>query len=308
MHSFLPYILTLLIFSQVNVFAQKSPDKDVESGIDITFKNNDGRIISARSWPAGLPSNAQVVLCPKGMRRSSANDVKKKYPYEWTVKYDNIYIEINDGLVVEGMNEYGFSASLMWLKNCKLAKKDKEHIPIAASIAVNFFIDHFKSIDTALLAIWDIRIFDDMEMENNWPFRIVLHDSMGATAYIEYIEGQCRVYTSDLPSCIIAGPDYARLLTIEHLQDSMPGSTAEHLFIQAKEGLSHPETFISGSNCFDVFNSLEKLADDGFLILREHSSGISFFQIIFNKMHVRDHVFFINNLNHLAGEERQKLY
>ncbi len=176
-------------------------------------------------------SGAEVVYCPAGIRRSSPNDVRKRHTFDWESKYNNIYVKLPGGLIVEGMNDQGFSASLMFLENSVLPGSDKVHIPIAVSLSVNFFIDHFNSVDTALLAIWDIRLFDDLAASSGWPFRIVLHDSTGATACFEYVEGQKRVYTPDPPSLIVDGPNYARLLTLRHISDSIPLGKAEHRFM-----------------------------------------------------------------------------
>lgn len=176
-------------------------------------------------------TNSEVVFCPSGIERSSGNDVRKRYPFSWTVKYNNIYLKNAEGIVYEGMNEYGFSASLMFLQDSQLPEKEKELIPIGASLAVNFFIDHFKCIDTALLAIWDIRIFDDLSLEGGWPFRIVLHDTSGASAYIEYLDGNRNVYTPDDPAFIVSGPDYARLIELEYIAEALPENRAEQLFL-----------------------------------------------------------------------------
>lgn len=186
---------------------------------------------------SGLQKDAQIVFCPAGIDRSSPNDVKKRFPFDWTVKYNNIYIENQNGIVIDGMNEHGFSASLMHLDKGRLPEKDKEFIPIAASLVVNFFIDHFKCIDTALLAIWDIRIFDDIGLDCGWPFRIVLHDSTGATAYIEYVEGHREVYTPDAPVAIVEGPSFARLLTIKYIPDSLASNDAEKRYLELEKSL-----------------------------------------------------------------------
>ncbi|MDT8393138.1 MAG: hypothetical protein RQ761_04805 [Bacteroidales bacterium] len=186
-------------------------------------------------------SNATMVVCPEGIERSSPNDIKKRWGFKWKVRYDNIYFKTSSGLVVEGMNKHGFSASLMLLKNSRLPEKEKELIPIGASLAVNFYIDHFKSIDTALLAVWDTRIFDDMDMECEWPFRIILHDSCGATAYIEHINSRLRVYTPEAPCAITSGADYARLLMLKYMPDSLPANKAEERFL-------HYDQILPGKN------------------------------------------------------------
>ncbi len=227
MRIYLAYITIILLlfpafsYAQINIDCE---DWELESG---TYSSVAPLPSTKTSIDSVLMKDARIVFCPAGIERYSSNDVKKRYPFEWKVKYNNFYLRTSGGIVFEGMNEHGFSASLMFLKNSRLPDKEKELIPIAASLTINFFIDHFKCIDTALLAIWDIRIFDDIGLECGWPFRIVLHDSTGSTAIVEYVRGTRQVYTPDPPALIVGGPDYARLITISHLPDSIPGNEAE---------------------------------------------------------------------------------
>jgi penicillin V acylase-like amidase (Ntn superfamily) len=266
MHRIYIAFLILSLSFPAGMLSQENPlceDKAVR--IDILEKN-DSTVFSVRFIPS-VEHDTRIVFCPAGIKRSSPNDIKKRFPFEWTVKYNNIYLLASDGLIFEGMNQHGFSASLMFLSNSRLPEKDKEHIPIASSLAVNFFIDHFKCIDTALLAVWDIRIFDDIQLDCGWPFRIILHDSTGATAYIEYINGERQVYTPDAPAVIVGGPSYARLLTIKYLEDSIPTTKAESNFLQ----LSNSADLIGDS--LEILRYEDIDAANSLLILKELLSG-----------------------------------
>lgn len=261
-------IVFLILFFPAGINAQNSICEILleEIGTDISSQNDEG--IFTLSILSSPTENADIIYCPAGIERFSPNDVKKKFSFEWTVKYNNIYLENSEGIVFEGMNEHGFSASLMYLNNSRLAKKNKEFIPIAASLSVNFFIDHFKCIDTALLAVWDIRIFDDIGLACGWPFRIVLHDSTGATAYIEYINGKRQVYTPEAPTSIVEGPSYARLLTIKHIADSVAITNAERRYLAFEDAMmisTFPENL---KELLAVYEGLP-----GFLfIIKKHST------------------------------------
>lgn len=208
--------------------AQNTLNTHLGSGSD--FAMSDSLPMSIMMLEEKFAHQTDVIFCPAGIQRSSQDDRKKRYAFDWISRYNNIYFRNSEGLVYEGMNEHGFSASLLFLDESRLAKKEKEQIPIGASLAVNFFIDHFKCIDTALLAIWDIRIYNDLEQ--GCPFRIVLHDSTGATAYVEYIDGSRQVYTPDEPAFIVAGPEYARLIKLAHIPEESPESKIEELYLE----------------------------------------------------------------------------
>ena len=259
------YLLILLLLTPAYLHAQVSincDEWDYESGTDLL--PYDSIPFSITMLSSGLMKNAQISFCPSGIKRSSPNDVKKRHNFEWIVKYNNIYLQTSEGLVFEGMNEHGFSASLMFLNNSRLPEKEKEHIPIAASLSINFFIDHFKCIDTALLAVWDIRIFNDLDLECGWPFRIVLHDSIGATAYIEYVDGSRRVYTPEPPALIVGGPEYARLITLKYLPDSIPVSEAEKRYLDILDTTDIPDI------SFTLLQHYNESNNHFYGILRDH--------------------------------------
>ena len=220
-------ILSVFLAIATQSGAQQGLNSYLGSGSD--FSMSDSLPMSIRMLEEEFAEQTEFVFCPAGIERLSQDDRKKRYVFDWESKYNNIYLRNRDGLVYEGMNEHGFSASLVFLEECELPPKDKELIPIAASLAVNFFIDHFTCVDTALLAIWDIRIYDDIGQ--GWPFRIVLHDTSGATAYLEYINGSRQVYTPDDPSFIVAGPDYARLIKLAYIPEEKPESDIEKLYL-----------------------------------------------------------------------------
>ena len=225
-------IIFILILLSYTASAQQNDNCqkwDLESGSDLSTYEN--LPFSMSLIAESLVKNSTVVFCPAGITRTSPNDFKKRYAFSWDVKYNNIYFKSDDGLVFEGMNEHGFSASLIFLKECELPETEKEMIPIGGSMVVNFFIDHFTCVDTALLAVWDIRIFDDLGLDCGWPFRLVLHDTSGATAYLEYIDGRRQLFTPEYPAFIPGGPDYSRLLTLEHITDSVPRNKAESMYL-----------------------------------------------------------------------------
>lgn len=232
-------IMALLLYTSVS--GQVSYDcvrLSADRGIDIMYTSEEAS--SFRALPAYLLQGSEIILCPAGHKRVSSNDYKKRWAYKWQVKYPNLYIQTAGGLVLEGMNMHGFSASLQYLEHNRLPETEETLIPIASSLAINFFIDHFKCIDTALLAVWDTRIFDDIGGKCAWPFRIILHDSTGSTAYIEHIGGRLRVFTPDVPAMVCGGPDYSRFLTIKYIEDSIASTPAEQDFLYFTRHMERP--------------------------------------------------------------------
>jgi hypothetical protein len=228
------YLLILLLLAAQLLAAQEEICKEevMEHASDLMYESGTGMgIISEGTWNKNIFEDADIVMCRPGFWRSSPGDVKKRFGFEWKVRYSNVYITTRDGIAVEGMNEHGLSASLLPLEESRLPAREAELIPLAGSMAVNFFIDYFKSIDTALLAVWDIRLFNDLDLPCGYPFRIVLHDTTGNTLYLEYIEGIPFVYTPEAPAFIVGGPPYSRLLTLKHIKDSTPRSQAEEKYV-----------------------------------------------------------------------------
>ena len=274
-------IFALFFVFPCAIVAQVSLDCDklvMDAGTDIIIKDNIS-VISARSWYPTLSGDARIVFCPAGIERSSPNDVKKRCPFEWTVKYDNIYVEVFDGIVIEGMNEHGLSVSLMFHEKSRLPKKEKTLIPIAASLWTRFFLDHFKCIDTAMLAVWDIRLFSDLDSKDDWPFRLVLHDSTAATAYIEYVDGNLRVYDPDPPAAITDGPDYASLLIEKYIPTGVSHESPAGRFIRAEDTLMKYRHPINIASVLEILEYLGKNNQKAsWLLARNHREAALQFQ------------------------------
>ena len=288
--------------------AQVSLDCDklfMDAGTDIIMKDSIS-VISARSWYSTLPDDARIVFCPAGIERSSPNDVKKRFPFEWTVKYDNIYVEVFDGIVIEGMNEHGFSASLMFHEKCQLPKEEKTLIPIAASLWTRFFLDHFKCIDTAMLAVWDIRPFSDLDSKCDWPFRLVLHDSTGATAFIEYVDGNLRVYDPDPPAVITDGPDYASLLIEKYIPTGVSHESPTGRFIMAEDTLMKYRHPINITSVMEIFEYLEMNTQNAAWHLARDHTKVALQFLSEDKGNIR---YKFNEVIFTPGKEiRQKLF
>ncbi len=302
-------ILFILIFLfPILSSAQSAVNFDtlcIDSGTDFLLQD-DRSTISARSWIPGISDDARIVFCPAGIERSSPNDVKKRCPFEWTVKYDNIYVEVLNGIVIEGMNKHGLSASLMFLENSRLPKKEKTLIPIAASLWTRFYLDHFKCIDTAMLAVWDIRLFDDLNSKCGWPFRLVLHDSTGATAFIEYIDGKLRVYDPGPPAVITDGPDYASLLIEKYLPTGVSPESPAARFIRLEDTLMKYRPPINIASILEILEYLEtNTPKASWFLARDHEEATLQF-LSEDKRNIR---YKLNEVNFTPGKEiRQKLF
>ncbi|NQT78144.1 MAG: linear amide C-N hydrolase [Bacteroidetes bacterium] len=301
-------IIVLFFAFPGGIVAQVSLDYDklfMDAGTDIIMKDNIS-VISVRSWYSTPPDDARIVFCPAGIERSSPNDVKKRCPFEWTVKYDNIYVEVLNGIVIEGMNKHGLSASLMFLKNSRLPKKEKTLIPIAASLWTRFYLDHFKCIDTAMLAVWDIRLFDDLNSKCGWPFRLVLHDSTGATAFIEYIDGKLRVYDPGPPAVITDGPDYASLLIEKYIPTGVSPESPAARFIRLEDTLMkyrYPINIVSVLEILEYPGTNTPKAS--WFLARDHREAT----LQFLSEDKRDIRYKLDEVNFTPGKEiRQKLF
>ena len=136
------YILVFLFAIMVSGKAQEQDVFGLGTGSDLCVYDTD--LLSLSIIEEEFILNSEVIFCPAGIERSSENDIKKHNRFRWRVKFNNIYFRNPEGIVYEGMNEHGFSASLMFMENVHLPEKDKEFIPISSSLIVNFLIDHFK--------------------------------------------------------------------------------------------------------------------------------------------------------------------
>lgn len=204
--------------------------------------------------PAAFPvRDAYLVVHPRGIMRC-AECVSRGEPLRWTAKYGSVTIHLPCGeypmptpAVPYGVNEKGVTAALLWLKGATFSKETIKPI-LTVNRWAQYFLDEAESVDEAIQLAASFEVgplcYGDCEL----PFHLFLHDALGNTAVMEYLEGRLLVYQGKkLPLPILTNSPYA--CAIESLSGYLPwggecplpsGESSEARFLKAASFIKDP--------------------------------------------------------------------
>ncbi len=131
---------------------------------------------------------------PRGIER---NGMAVSQSITWVSKYDSLVTSGYDIGTVDGINEKGLAANLLYLVESNYGKADdKQHI-ISVSIWTQYVLDNFASVAEAVEAFSQhlIRVMP-LVLENGIPAQVHLSisDSTGDSAIFEYIDGNLVIH------------------------------------------------------------------------------------------------------------------
>lgn len=144
-------------------------------------------------WSTDLPANLWVL--PRGMKR---NGLTGKNTLEWTSKYGSMVASVRDIATVDGFNEAGLNANLLWLAETNYGERDEKLPGLMLSIWAQFMLDNFATVADAVKFIKTTPFqLVTMEFEGRpATVHLSLADVSGDSAIIEYIDGKARIHHS----------------------------------------------------------------------------------------------------------------
>lgn len=165
---------------------------------DFLVKASDGTCIVGRSMEWGADLKSRVWLYPdKQARSSKAPDGKPGL--SWQSKYGYIGLDGNNmAITLDGLNEKGLSLELLWLPGTIYQSVPES----ASSTAVNlldlgdYVLGNFKSVAEVKAEIGKVRVWapECPEWGGMPTAHLAIHDDSGASAVIEFINGEQKVH------------------------------------------------------------------------------------------------------------------
>lgn len=169
-------------------------------------------------WP---DKYAFLVINPIGIKRETQNSHIRGKQLSWTAKYGSITFNIADSTtkklllnsVMGGMNQYGLSASILWLQQ-SVYPKAPERPTIADNLWAQYFLDNAKTVKEAIKLASTIDVEPTVFHGQTVLLHLFLHDKTGDAAVMEYIHGQLKIYHGkNLPLDVLTNDTYTQSQT-----------------------------------------------------------------------------------------------
>ncbi|MDQ1902122.1 linear amide C-N hydrolase [Paracoccus sp. WLY502] len=202
----------------------------------------EGRVMTGRSFDWSAPITSNLWVFPRGMERDGEAGPRS---VKWTSKYGSLAVSGYDISTVDGMNEAGLVANLLWLVDAEYPADDGTTPRMSLSIWAQYFLDNFATVAEA---VDDLRArpFDAVTGEvPAMPGRMTtvhlsLSDATGDSAVLEWIAGELVIHHSRDYRVMTNEPRYEEQLAVRaywdrvNPRDFLPGtSRATDRFVRA---------------------------------------------------------------------------
>lgn len=172
------------------------------TGIRLKAKNN--AIVYARTLEFGADIQSQILFVPSGYECTSFAPSGKPEGLRWKTKYAaigaNAFFTTN---FVDGVNEKGLSGGLFYFPGyAQYQKVSKEYYAQSLPMwqLLTWILTNFTSVQEVRHAMPSIFVSDTIfpQMGSSIPAHVIVHDEMGNSLVIEYIDGSLHMFDNPL--------------------------------------------------------------------------------------------------------------
>lgn len=218
-----------LVFLTAMAFAMTSSSL-LAGGTRVMYQSNNDLVVTGRSmdWPEDMQSN--IWSLPRGMVRDGAAG---PLSLQWTSRYGSVVVTSYDLGTVDGMNEHGLVANLMYSKDADYGTTENKP-SLSLSLWAQYALDNFRTVREAVdaLRLEPFRIVaPNLPNGRRYSFSLILSDAAGQSAIIEYSDGSPSIETGKETRVIVDTESYRQQIGQSAYWErrgnvsSMPGSS-----------------------------------------------------------------------------------
>ncbi len=192
----------------------------------IVYHGLDGRNLTGRSmdWRDEILSNLWVL--PRGMERHGAAGPRS---LEWTSRYGSLIVTGYDISTVDGMNEAGLVANVLWQVDADYPEDDGVTPRISLSVWAQYFLDSFATVEEAVAHVREHPLHVATGEVPGRPgsltsLHLSLSDASGDSAILEWIEGELRIHHDRSYQVMTNEPRFEEQLAVTRYWGRVDGS------------------------------------------------------------------------------------
>lgn len=188
----------------------------------LIYGAGNGRYLTARSmdWTTDMP--CAFWTYPRGMAKDGGVDPDS---IKWTAKYGSVTLSGFDAATVDGMNEKGLVANILYLVEADYGERNgKPGISLGAW--TQYVLDNFATVSEAVEALRaePFRIVPAMIPGGIKPgAHLAITDASGDSAIFEYLEGELVIHHGKQYTVMTNSPTYDQQLALKAYWEEIGG-------------------------------------------------------------------------------------
>lgn len=189
----------------------------------VLYTGTENTVMTGRSmdWSQDMGSN--LWLFPRGIER---NGTAGPDSIKWTSKYGSVMASIYEVATVDGINEKGLVANVLYLVESDYGSAG-EQPTLCISLWAQYVLDNFQNVAEAVEALTKepFRIVAPT-MPNGSPAQghLAISDSTGDSAIFEYVDGKLVIHHGKEFTVMTNSPTYSQQLALNSYWQSIGGT------------------------------------------------------------------------------------
>jgi penicillin V acylase-like amidase (Ntn superfamily) len=195
----------------------------------ILWNDNGVAVVTARTMDWPVPTDPVLTVFPRGSRHDGGlvgpKRVVEGTALRWASAHGTLVTTIYGVGAVDGVNERGLAAHLLYLQATDFGSRDPARPGIQAGLWAQYALDQAGSVGEALDLLADPQVVMMEARGTKSTVHLALEDAEGDSAIIEHLDGKAVIHH---------GPEY-RVMTNDPSYD-------EQLRLLAKLDFTHPSS------------------------------------------------------------------
>lgn len=193
----------------------------------VVYKGPAATVITARSMDWKDEIDANLWAFPKGMAR---NGEVGTLSVKWTSKYGSVVASAWDIATVDGINEMGLVANVLWLAESVYPKFDPKGKKKGVTISAwaQYVLDNFATVNEAVNALKNepfVVVSDYIPGTQKYTtLHLSISDASGDNAIFEYINGKLVIHHDASYTVMTNSPVFEEQLALNKYWKGIPGT------------------------------------------------------------------------------------
>jgi penicillin V acylase-like amidase (Ntn superfamily) len=171
-----------------------APIQPADACTRAVYLGPDGTIITARSMDWAEETGTDLWAFPRGMKRDGASGPTS---IKWVSKYGSVICSFYGVSSVDGMNEKGLVANVLYLTESQYPKPDGKRPTMSIAAWAQYVLDNYASVTETVDALRDdpfVVIAPDLPGGKRGAGHLAISDLTGDSAIFEYIGGKLVIH------------------------------------------------------------------------------------------------------------------
>ncbi len=189
----------------------------------VLFSGTENTVVTGRSMDWAQDMGTNLWLFPQGIERNGnagPNSIK------WTSKYGSLIASIYETATVDGMNEKGLVANVLYLVESDYGSTEG-HPTLCISMWAQYVLDNFQNVSEAVEALTkeQFRIVAPT-LPNGSPAQghLAISDPTGDSAIFEYVDGKLVIHHGREFTVMTNSPVFTQQLALNTYWQSIGGT------------------------------------------------------------------------------------